>query len=683
MSFPINPKINPYQQQPAMGMNSESSGNNGVGMGINTSQLQGQLQNIDADQVKQKSVLKNFSNDDDKDDVIFKSTGIGSKKTALMAVPLALGMAYGAGKFNKACQNKDYDASLIGRINNWGERVGQKYSFIDNGLKRTGDAINLFKIKVIDKIGPLSAFFNARVISKHAENQIKMTSSSLGSSAIEKLNKHLENGGTLKGFKDNAAATAEIGKLSATAHEKETIEKIIKICGQQDNTTSQVKNAFEIPLYKRITGKQKYLSDFIPFLKRFAKEDSFSEHVNKLTAYIAPKGKTLIGKNIGKVILNIREALTQGSGSGGIGLGIILAAYFIADSIKRAIKAPNVNGEKRKEFAEGLVSNLGWVFTMPIAISAIYHFGGLQYIGMGKDKATIQKNVKAYRNALEDFNKQATNREFANKAEYKAEWEKIKNMYKGYTKLNLKAEDTPKTAWKILTNIINKPLRLAGKILSVGLERRLPYMSRDSKGLGALGNMVKKMPYHMKGATGWVGRFLLCMMVTIPFFDKWFAKGSHLIFGKPMHSILDEGKESKEKTNQPSQPRMPQQPAQQMMKPAQKSLYNNQMNPNINDTRSSNYISSTPIQRQNLLDMYKAKSAPQEMMSMNQAPARTYMPSSSAPAMISANEPIRTYVPSVAGVVINPQVTMQENAKANEAFLKADNAEKRASQHLG
>ena len=539
MSYPINKQINPNQQLFASGINAP------------------QLQDINAETIKQNSVLNSVSNDDkDKNDALLPG-GMGSKKTAIISIPIGLAIMYGMRKFNKACQGS-YDDSLIGRINNWGERVGQKYKFIDKFLKKIGVGIHSFKINVIDKIGPLSAFFNARVKSENAEGQIKMTSSSLASGAIEKLKEHLHQVGTLNG----GTKIEDLDKLTKTHYKDETLIKIMEICKlQDDKTASQLKKAFAIPLSKKISGKQKYLSDFFPSLARFAQEERFSEHANNLRAYVAPKGETLFGKNISKVILNLIEGLTQGSRKGGIGLGVILAAYFIADSFKRAFYAPNVNGEKRKEFTEGLISNLGWVFTLPLAIVSVYHAGGLQYIGMGKKSDEIKANVEKYREKLEAFNKDAE-AGLLSKADYETRYKELKDMSKGYTKINWKSDGASEIAKKCLTNIVNKPLRLLGRTLTIGLERIRPYTPKTESVSGKLWNVIKITPYKSKWLAGWPVRLALCMMVTIPFVDKLFAKGSYLIFGKPAKSIFDEEKEKPEEKSQVQQPQVQQIQAQ-------------------------------------------------------------------------------------------------------------------------
>jgi len=188
----------------------------------------------------------------------------------------------------------------------------------------------------------------------------------------------------------------------------------------------------------------------------------------------------------------------------------------------------------------------------------------------------------------------------------------------------------------------------------------------------------------LKKAAGYPIRFPLVLFVISPFFVNPILKLSHLIFGKPKKSVLDEGKEPESVKAKNPRPVIKTQQPVSVMQP-------------------SRYNSSVPIQRENLLDMYKAKhsapammplnqdssrayiqsSASPAMMPMNNAPLRTYMPSSAAPAMMpSNNEPVRTYMPSASGIVINPNVVMQENAKANEAFLKEDNAEKKAMGHI-
>ena len=60
-------------------------------------------------------------------------------------------------------------------------------------------------------------------------------------------------------------------------------------------------------------------------------------------------------------------------------------------------------------------------------------------------------------------------------------------------------------------------------------------------------------------------RIILGMMIILPFLSKIAVKGSHMIFGKPKNSLLDEGKEKPpEEVQQPQQTQIPPQLQQQM-----------------------------------------------------------------------------------------------------------------------
>ncbi len=108
-----------------------------------------------------------------------------------------------------------------------------------------------------------------------------------------------------------------------------------------------------------------------------------------------------------------------------------------------------------------------------------------------------------------------------------------------------------------------------------------------------------------------------------------------------------------------------------------------------------------PFERRNLLDLYKAQHAPQQMTPA----AQDYIciaTSASTPAMIPTDDdqqkrryipsfaPVKLFqaslqevnMPSAAGVVINPNIEFQESLKAQDAFLKAEKAELKAKGHL-
>ena len=163
----------------------------------------------------------------------------------------------------------------------------------------------------------------------------------------------------------------------------------------------------------------------------------------------------------------------------------------------------------------------------------------------------------------------------------------------------------------------------------------------------------------MKQMAGYPMRIILGMFMILPFLSKIAVKGSHLLFGKPKNSLLDEGKEP-EKTQTPTQqqPQLPPQ-LQQVQTPSQ------QTTTQTTTTTSQQTGQSSPS---NLLNKYKNKTT---------TTTTTTQTSENKPA--AAQEPVRTYIPSPVGVQIKQA---EDLTAADEAMRRADLAEQQALQTL-
>lgn len=676
MAYPINSKINPYQQQQTMGMNSDTAVN-GVPMGLNTPQIQ----DVNVDKVIDKSALKGIKDDDD--DKLF------SFKTFLISLPITAAMIYGMDKFNAACGG-DYDKSLVGKINKYGEKIGERVPFIDTVVKKVDSFVNWFKTKVASKTSITSSFFNnpSRPESPSVSMMALGTHAEIASEAIGKLKQYADQEGKLRG----SATIEEITKLADhnTRRTPENVQRIMEICREQGNAFLKVNkfgNVKNIWIFGRLFKKDRYFSDLLPksWHETFSRRIYFSEFANKIQAIVKPKAETEIGKRLPKLTLRIIEGLTNGTAGGKF--AVFMGAYFIADAIKKAIHAPNKKGEKRKVFAENMISNVGMYMTMPLSIILMHKFGGLQYLGMGKGTQQTE-NLEKYRKLLGELN-EAAEKGTIDKATYKAKVKELKEIRVSALKL-LKTDSIPQKGSKIVKNIVYRPIMRFFNILAVGLERIKPY-TKDSN---VVTKNLKKGWDKFKGGAGYPVRMGIFMFMIAPFFDRILARGSHIFFGRPMKSRLDEGKEKpEESTNRHPQPVVGQPQQGRVSTPPSVMMANKQN------------AQAKPYQRQNLLDMYKsqhlAQHAPVQMTPVAQnynmyptsasAPAmiptddettrRRYIPSS-APAMVPSDEPARSYMPSSAGVVINPNIQYAENQKATEAFLKAERAELRAKGHL-
>ena len=177
---------------------------------------------------------------------------------------------------------------------------------------------------------------------------------------------------------------------------------------------------------------------------------------------------------------------------------------------------------------------------------------------------------------------------------------------------------------------------------------------------------------------GYPMRIVLGMMIILPFLSKIAVKGSHLIFGKPKNSVLDEGKEADKASQQNPATQQPQLPpqlqqaqAQNRLNPNQQAAPNQQVVPNqqvapnqqINTPNNSNGAGINSSS--NLLNQYKNGNNPQASPVNNpQTPP----------------EPVRTYIPSPVGVKI--QGVNEDPTSADAAMRRADSAEKLALETL-
>lgn len=694
MTFPVNQKINPYQQQTAMGMNSDSTGNN-TPMGLSSGDVQDNLIN--------------------KSPTVKGVVDPGGKRrwlTWALFIPVWASMIYPMNKFNDACKG-DFDKSLIGKVSRWAEARGNSKFCQSSVFKTIGEKWQFIKKGFMDKVVPKSRLLSAfiKTPTKAESHAVLMmaggTLTELAADAAQKLEMlHKQTDKELQPelLKKMGVTVEEFERITEKSHE--CPDKIIEVCerlGKTDLDHYKHTKVGHIPF-----TKEKYCSDVIPVVghKVLDVDVHFSAYANKMKA-IRSANKTWLGKFVPKAMLRTIEGITNGTAGGKIAIG--LAAFFIADSIKDAINAPK--GEKGSTFAESNIHGLGFYILMPLMIGVMHRFGGLKYLGMDAEQLT------KYREKIEVFNKKAQKLAEQGTKSAKMQWKVERNklinelatMRKGLVPNKAKLEITGSKSTKFLKKMFYWPIKTFARAMTFGLETPQGFY----KAKASFFEKLKMNPLiSLKKAAGYPLRFGLVTVVISPFFINPILRLSHMIFGKPTKSVLDDGKEPEVKT-QPQQPIIrPQQPnqthpAQSVTMPAQR------------------YSSNEPYQRQNLLDMYKAKhsvptapatpAAPamipvsqesagmyapvaaassmmpnvyaenpqaQQMMPTYQEPARTYIPSS-APAMIpTSDEPVRTYMPSSAGVVVNPQVVMQENAKTNDAFLKAERAEQRAMGHF-
>lgn len=371
------------------------------------------------------------------------------------------------------------------------------------------------------------------------------------------------------------------------------------------------------------------------------------EKVLKDTGLINKIPKSALGKFLAKYNNLIMEGATN-KVAGGKFVAIMQAAY-LADVIVKSMKQEGA-GEKAKAFAERFTEMVAFFVCMPLAIQLMHKVGGLQYAGMTPDQ------VKAYRANLNAHNEKAMAGKFANKADWKASKDALK------TELNAGVK-----------NPITKLFKRIGRIVSVGLEQIRPF---DNKAVSRVGwkekiiDLFRHPKFGMKQMAGYPMRIILGMMIILPFLSKIAVKGSHMIFGKPKNSLLDEGKEKAPETvQQPQQTQIPPQLQQQMQAqpPAQQTVTQQ------TTTVTSSNQQQTAQSSSNLLNKYRS---PQQTTSTTTT--TTAKTVNDEPA--KAQEPVRTYIPSPEGVKIN---NSEDTSSADAALRRADLAEQKALETLG
>ena len=352
-----------------------------------------------------------------------------------------------------------------------------------------------------------------------------------------------------------------------------------------------------------------------------------SELANKFELTLKTGAKTKFGKFVGKAFGYLTEGCTNRFAGGK--LAVAMQAFIFADMLIHTFQAPK--GEKGKTLAERFVNDFTYFLALPAGIWAMHKAGGLKYLGMSKDQ------VKAYEQNLKLFKEGAAS--------------------KLYTKKGFKLRS------KVLSRQLNagvknpflKLLKKAANILTVGLNQKPVYLSKDAKNL----NLLRKLGFWSKNALGYGIRFAIPMMLISPLIAKWTTKGTHAIFGRPTKSVLDEDEEPKDKTADTA--KQATDTKTQQPQTANKTITDNniikQPTKNANDYKSDTNLIKMKLNGQN-----------NNQQTVNNNNNNNENKSGSNKEM----EPVRTYIPSPIGMVQQAPNTTGLDA----AFAQADQAEK-------
>ena len=349
--------------------------------------------------------------------------------------------------------------------------------------------------------------------------------------------------------------------------------------------------------------------------------------------------KSILGKFLAKYNNLVLEGATNRV-AGGKFVALMQAAY-LADVLYKTAKVDGAS-EKVKTFAERFTEMISFFVAMPLAIQLMHRVGGLQYAGMTKDQ------VEKYRQHLKIHNDKAMAGGFADKSAWKASKDALK------TELNAGVK-----------NPITKLFKRIGRIVTVGLEQIRPY---DNKAVTRNGivdkikDLFRHPKFGIKQMAGYPMRIILGMMVILPFLSKIAVKGSHLLFGKPQNSVLEEGKEDKMQAQAINQQlQLPPQLQQPLNQPQQTTAQTT--------TTTTRTNQNSNISPSNLLNPYKNGSTT----------TTTTTTKSSSSLENKPQEPVRTYIPSPVGVQIQNK---EDLTAADAAMRRADLAEQQALQTL-
>lgn len=501
------------------------------------------------------------------------------------------GIAQGMDVFNRNSA-KDYDKTLFGRAGNWGDRIAAKFNgtavgrFLDNLLDKGRKAgQNLTKKSDIayslanHSTSPEWSF--AKTPSKGLHGYLGMDMKQVFDEYLEPINKNsnklswitgkkintqrLENYGmkqadidaftkTLKG-KTYAQKSLMIQKkeLELLGYKADFIEHIAKTRGAEGLEriayARKVRNlGFKsVGDYKRVSGDiLKYSDEVMEALERATKNadvkvgicrrngalgginnhlvgriTTLKEYLNKYKATLGKGNKTALGRFLAKSVGWLTEGCTNRWAGGKI--AVAMQAFIFADMAVHTIKAPW--GEKGKTLGERFVNDFTYFMALPLGIMGMHKIGGLKYAGMTTDQ------VKAYREALKQFNADVKAGLLSDKAAYKARSKALKDMLKANVK-----------------NPITKILKKVGSFINIGNETKLARRSAAKLNM----NLLRKSGNFFKNLAGVPMRIAIPMMIVSPFLAKLTTKGVHKIIGKPTKSVLDEDNEESKEPKTPN-----------------------------------------------------------------------------------------------------------------------------------
>ena len=475
------------------------------------------------------------------------------------------------------------------------------------------------------------------------------------------INKYIQNGKVLSPARvDILIKNAKISKLGFTPAEYKAISK--DFLGNSDKVLKALEKASKnngnmFISRMRSGGPLGAIKNHF-----FGRKVGITELYNKYLVTLGaknPKHTSKLGRGLAKAFGLFMEGTTNRFAGGK--LAVLMQAVIFGDMLVNTFKAPK--GDKFKTFTERFTNDFAYFLCAPFGIQILHKLGGLQYAGMSKS------DLANYRAELKQFNHKVATGQLTKKGDYINELERIKGMLRGGRK-----------------NVFSKFFGRLAEIATVGLETTRGYHKKAIKPgiLGKLKDFFVNPKYYMKNAAGYPMRILLVMGLIMPPLATAATKVAHAIFGRPQHSVLDDEEDPQTEEQKKMEELLAQLEAEKQRQQAQQPIVHTSPTNLINQyldrqtQQALNPQMQQPIPQAPQPVQQAAVSPQQPQPAVQQPPVQ--QPVSQAPqtAQEQQKEPVRTYIPSPAGVVIQSVDT----SKADAALANADAAERMAREVL-
>ena len=406
-------------------------------------------------------------------------------------------------------------STVKAQMYNQKQEIVQDFVRIVDGLKLTEEQAPKLKNIGIDKAEKemLKKVFKVANISSIPETQ------AVNQVLLHRLGKTSEEIKAIQALGDKSTAAVKKEILNAMGMDANKI-KLIKedVFGQYVddviNATKKVKGRVKIGL-----GHFGWMG---PLTKPFERTIGCDEVYNKLFSLSKGGAKTATGRFMSHAMQILHRGLTFGGGKLG---AYFFIAPFLLEPILNARKADK--DQKVGTVANGIVENISWVFTFPLALKIMHSFGGIQYAGMTKEQ------VEQYRNIKQNFKNAVKEGKYADKATYKAAKQKCKDELK--TLSNIKGQ-----------NIFTKGLRNLARFFTIDLETMAPRKTGN-----VVMDTLRKTPNFFKNVAGVPMRFAAWQWLSMGVLGAALTKCTTMIFGKSYDAMKqDERKEEKKEQKQ-------------------------------------------------------------------------------------------------------------------------------------